>query len=524
MFPLKKLTAALLVLALTLTGCAVDRPPEVEEPEELPPETPVADVVTPETYSKADNVFSINYVRSASLNPLKGTNIYNDQLFGLVYESLFELTSDLRFKPVLCEDWSTEDGIHYLMSVKEGVRFHDGTLMTAEDVIYSINEARNSPKYSSRLDMISYAGVGEDGRLDIRLKRSDYQFPAVLDVPIIKSGTGEEETPPGTGPYRLMGSYLAAFASYREELDSVPKTIYLKEISSAMLAESFSERDIDLLGFDPVGGLNLNIHLVHETRYYDTTDLLYLGFNCSGRVVNDILVRRALLRIINRDAIVSDIFGSAARRSTFILNPALGYYDDSAQGGYNYSRTDFQRLCLVAGLEDTDLDGYLEYSAAPFTLRFIVNTESEAKLSAARRIATDMQNMGVNVTLDELTYDQYEAALKSGNFAMYMGEVQLKADFDLTALFSGSLNFGKITDTEYQRLNDEYLSATEDTRQQAAEALNMYVAEDTAIVPILYKQRLVLTHLGVVSGAEPSQSNIFSGFASWRVDLKGGAG
>ncbi len=523
MFPLKKLTAAAIALALVLSGCANAPEPVDDEPEPEAPETNLPEIETPETYSKADSVFSINYVRSASLNPLRGTNIYNDQLFGLVYEGLFELTPDLGFRPVLCGDWSTEDGIHYTMAIRDGVRFHDGSVMTAEDVIYSINEARDSAKYSSRLEMISYAGVAADGRLDIRLKRADYQFPAVLDVPVIKSGTGEEDRPPGTGPYKMMGSYLSAFSSYRDSLDALPKTIYLKEVSSAMLAESFSERDIDLLSFDPAGGLNLNIHLVHETRYFDTTDLLYLGFNCSSRVVDDILVRRALLRLVNRDAIVSDIYGSAARRSTFILNPALGLYDDSAQGGYNYSRTDFQRLCLVAGLEDTDLDGYLEYSAAPFTLRFIVNTESEAKLSAARRIATDMQNMGINVTLDELTYAQYEAALKSGNFAMYMGEVQLKADFDFTALFSGSLNFGKIKDTEYQRLNDELLAALPEDRARAAEALDMYVAEDAVIIPILYKQRLVLTHLGVVSGAEPSQSNVYSGFSSWTVDLKGGA-
>ncbi len=518
-----KLTAPLLALAILLSGCLRDPSGTPDSPDTPDaPDSPSVTPQTPETVSRADNVFSVNYDPDESLNPFTATNVYNQQLLGLVYEGLFELGGDLAPRPVLCRDYETQDGIRYTFALKEGVRFHNGAALTAADVVYSINEARNSAKYSSRLDGISYAGVGEDGQVEIHLKRADYGLPALLDIPVVPEGTAQEETPPGTGPYRMGVSSLTVFTGHRDYAGNIPGNIYLKEIAVDQLAESFSERDVDLLCYDPNGGAKLNIHVVHETRYYDTTDLLFLGFNCAAKVTSDTLVRRALVRLVDRDTIADEIYGAAARKSAFILSPALGYYDDSDATGYGYSRRDFQRLAMIAGLEDTDSDGNLEYLTDVFSLRFIVNSESETKLAAARRIATDMRNMGINVTLDELTFAQYQSALRSGNFSLYLGEVRLKADFDLSALFTGSLNYGKITDPEYRELINAYLSSPEGERQEAADALDLYAAEDAAILPILYKQSLVLTHLGVIQGIDPGLSNIYSGAAGWTVDLSAG--
>ena len=120
--------------------------------------------------------------------------------------------------------------------------------------------------------------------------------------------------------------------------------------------------------------------------------------------------------------------------------------------------------------------------------------------------AADMETAGIRVEVVSLPYSQYLSALSAGDFHLYLGEVRLRADLDMTALFSGSLNYAKLRDSRYNELMDAYLASPEESRRDAARELSVYVAEDAAIVPILYKQRAVLTHAGVVSGARPGPS------------------
>ncbi len=521
----KKLIWLVPALALLLASCVPtpsavpDTPPEDTGPAPVGPE--VSAPQTPEGYSRADSVFSLIYDDGASMNPLKGTSVYNTQLFGLLYESLFVLSPTLEPVPVLCESFSTEDGRVYHITILQGVKFHDGDELSAGDVVYTLKLAKNTSKYARRLsDVESVAATGPYS-LDIRLKRTNYLFPALLDVPIVKNGQADEETPVGTGPYIMGSGLLAAFTSHRDYTDASLRTIYLKEIPSSLLAEAFSERTVDLIDYDPTGAETLNIHMVHESRFYDTSELLFLAFNCASKAGSDVLTRRALMRLVDREAIASEIYASGATRPTeLILNPALGLWDQALAGSYACSRQDFYRLATMAGLEDYDLDGYMDLMGAPLSLKLIVNSESPRKVEAARRIASDMQGVGINVTVEALTWSSYIKALGNGDFDMYLGEVRLRADLDMTVLFSGDLNYAKLRDSQYGVLMDGYLAATEEERAQAARDLNVYVAEDAVIVPILYKQRAVLTHVGVVSGMSPGQSGPFTGILAWDVTLR----
>ena len=517
----KTLFTAALALSLLLFSCAVEAPGSTAtEPTESSPAAsrPQQDG-TPEGYSRADKLFSLNYDPASPLNPYKTVNKYNDQLMGLIYEGLFALSPQLEATPVLCSECVTEDGKAYSLKLLPNIRFHDGSALTAEDVVYSLNTAKGSSRYASRLsDLSSVSAEGTD-TVKISLKRANYQFLKLLDVPIVKNGTADEPVPPGTGPYTMGDGVLTAFASHRDYTQGSLRYIYLRQTAEEALAEDFSARNLDLLGYDPTGAAALNIHMVHESRYYDTSNLIYLGFNRKKSVTGDQLARRAILRLIDREGIVAEVFENAVVSSPFVLNPALGLYTEADAAGYGLSKTDFDRLAQVADLEDTDGDGFLDHIGTPFSLRFIVNSESPYKLAAAKRITTDLRNAGLNVTLDALTYSQYTSALSAGNFDIYLGEVRLRADLDLASLVAGGLNYGKIDDGEYTRLINEYLAAPEgEARVEAARALDIYAAEDVSIIPIAYKRYEVLTHAGVVSGAEPSQSGLFPGVLKWSIN------
>ena len=463
----KKIIPLLLSLSLAalISGCSEGDEAVLQEDGQTQDQEQSDTAMTP--FTSVDSLFTINYNPQGSLDPFSDTDQFNNQLFSLMYEGLFALDSSLEPYPVLCQSYETSDGINYTLTLKEGVAMHDGGTLTAQDAAYSINEARASSKYSSRLACISSCTATGDLTVSITLYEANYRLPSLLDTPIVAYGTAGGATPPGTGPYTLSGDVMTAFSGYRETVSL--ETIYLSNVAWEDLAQSFSQREIDLIGYDPAGIGVLNIHAVCETRYYHTADLIFLGFNCQAGPTVSQELRQAVRALVDIDYICSNILGSSVQPSPLVLNPALDIYDADWEAGSGYSRDAFNSAIAAAGLTDSDMDGYYDT-----TLRFIVNEENPLKVSASRRIATDLDNMGLRVELSVLCFEAYTAALGAGNFHMYLGEVRLTADFNLSPLLSsgGSLNYGGYSDTQLDGLISAFLASPDtDSAAQAAQAL-----------------------------------------------------
>ncbi len=508
----------LLVFALILTGCeGVDE--EESEDEIFEGSDTELQSVEPEKTPDYDTVFSIPYRSDKSLNPFLSTYSHNQNVGGLMFESLFELDNKLSPKPVLVEEYSTDDGITYNFTVKQGVLFHNGSTMTASDVAYSLNMAKSTDKFASRLSCVSSVQSTGEYSLTVTLTSANYNFPALLDTPIIQSNTVDDSIPVGTGPYMYDGEKLVLFSGYRSVTGSgVPEVIYLREVAQNDMAESFLGRDIDVLSVDMTGLNSVEVYALHETRTYSTTDFLYVGFNASYGKTSVPEIRRALSYLIDRDTICGDIYMGYVDKAPLILSSTTDVYDLAWEEDTEYSRESFLTAADNLGMEDANLDGYLEYNGSTMSLVLIVNEESEYKKAAAARIATDMENMGIKMEVQELPWDEYVEALETGAFSMYIGEAKLTADFNFSELLTsgGSLNYGAISDTSYGEMNTALLAAgTIEERTEAARSFCEYVKENAPIVPIAYKQYQVLTHIGTITGAVPSQSNIFSGVTGW---------
>ncbi len=502
-------------LAVLLSGCAA----EVTEPEEQEPASGdyTEQPQVQETAERSNGTFSLAYSSSGSMNPFYGDNVYNLQIMGLLYERLFELDETLQPQPSLCESCVTEDGVTYEVTIKSGVTFHDGSAMTAQDVSYSLYTAMSSANYSARLSGVTDVTVTDTYTVSITLSGANYSFPSLLDVPIVLYGTGGSDAPTGSGPYVFSGDSLTVYSGYRVKNDTLPGRIYLVECDEQELAESFLSSRINLLSFDPTGTVPITIHTLHETRSFATTDFLYLGFNNAYGVTAISTFRRALSYLVDRETICDDIYGGSVLQAPLILSPALDVYDAAWEEGSSYSRQSFLELAEELGLEDSNTDGILEYSGS-IRLKLIVNDDSEYKTAVARRVATDMTNMGIYVEVEELSWSDFKDALETGNFSMYIGEARLKADFDVSSLVGdgGSLNYGAVPGEDYDALLADFLGAADvQTRTDAASALCAKVRDEAPLVPIAYKTYQVITHVGEITGGAPSQSNVFRDVAGW---------
>ena len=87
----------------------------------------------------------------------------------------------------------------------------------------------------------------------------------------------------------------------------------------------------------------------------------------------------------------------------------------------------------------------------PVSGKMIVCSDSRSRVNAAQAVVDALNALGFKLTLEELEYDDYHAALRAGNFDLYYGEVRLPPNFDLSAFFSanGSLNYGGLADDTF---------------------------------------------------------------------------
>ena len=474
--------AAALILSLTACG-----DPDTGSTSALPEGSVSNPDIPPESLS-----LTLPYYPDQSLHPIRSDDRVNRTLSPLLYEGLFRLDTSFSPVPVLCRYYSiSADGLIWTFTLREDVTFSDGTPLTASIAAHSLSLARSGP-YSGRFSCVSAIHADEDGRLIITLNRPNYGLPALLDIPIVLS---ESDRPLGTGPYVLSGERLMVRNDWWQGVTMPYPSIDLLPLSGPeQLRSAFDEQTLSLLNTDPTSTAAAGFTGVYDTVEYDTTSLVYLGFNTDRRPLQSAEVRTAVSAALDRSTLVSAAWSGHARAATLPIHPASSLHDPSLSLSLSGDLRPLERL----GLDGT-------------TLSLIVCSDNAAKLTAARFIARQLGKTGITVQVRALGWNDYLSALNAGQFDLYLGESVLTADFDLTALLApeGRLNYGGWSSATGSSLLAAFSSAPEDERQLAAADLCAFLLTQTPIAPLCFKRGCVLTQWGSLSALSPTRDNVF---------------
>ena len=533
---LKKSIAIALLMGtlLSLSGCGVFSLSE-EDLSEL--EKDDVQVVTGQSIGQqlvdtyaADHIFSLNSVSSSSFNPYLTTSAWNKVVDMLVYETLVAEDETFSAQPNLITSWETEDGITWKFTVDSTRTFHDGGKMTGLDAVYSIQYAMGwhniaSTQYQERFRDIDGDYFTWDGdTFGLKLKRANYRFYELLNIPCIECDSGFDTYPPGTGPYAFSasGNYLVLDRNHPMAGQMTLDTIYLKEYLSAVdILQAFEDSYLDIVINDPNSMSSLGYSSTNIIKYIDTTSMHYLGYNMYSGIFNQAQYRSIMTYAIDRAGIVSDVMQGAAVAATLPIHPNSPLYPEEYAQTLGYTKMDFKSALEAVGAADLDQDGFLEFGGMRYVVDFIVCSESAVKVSAARTIERYMRECGIDVSLRELSFEDYQEALESGDYDMYYAEVRLCADWDLEPLIGmgGELNYGDIRDSMLETYMRSALDSPDELRQEAIARLYEYIGESAPITAICFERSEVLYHRGVLSGLTPTQDNIFHNLQDWKIDL-----
>ncbi|MEB4615560.1 ABC transporter substrate-binding protein [Leucobacter sp. M11] len=291
----------------------------------------------------------------SNLNVRTTPGVALDQvLIDNVYQGLVGLTpGTLDVVPVLAERYEvSEDGLDYRFELRDGVRFHSGTELNAEDVVTSLTETLG--------DTIT-AQAPDERTVTIALEQPNSRLLTLLasrEGLILEAGADNDlnTSANGTGPYTLASWKQGDSITLRQSADywGDPATLdtvvfrYIPDGNAAVNATLSGDVDVqtavlpELSGqFD--GNEDFTLHLV------ESTDVFTLAYNNQRAPLDDLTVRQALSMAIDQDALIAALNGQGKPLGSPITELEPGYRDLTATNGYDPVRA--RELLWEAGHE-----------------------------------------------------------------------------------------------------------------------------------------------------------------------------
>ncbi len=344
-----------------------------------------------------------------------------------VYEGLVRFDASGTIVPALAESYSTsEDGLTWTFQLRDGVKFHDGSDLTVDDVIAKFERAMDpesghtNPAYYASIESVSSPAantvvfqLSQPSRgLLYNLARPDS-----IIYPAAKAETQRSE-PIGTGPFKFV-SYTEGSQVVLERFDDyyIEGVPYLDRAVFRIISDAntrfaaLQSGDIDLIGvaLQPEQYLQVATNPELKGTEGTATTEITLAMNNSRAPLDDLRVRQAITLAIDKDTIVN---GANFGLGTVIgshMSPAEPYYIDLSQT-YPYDPQRARELLAEAGYADG------------FTIHFELPEPYQTERRAGEVIAQQLRAVGINVELSVVEW------------GTWIQRILLGADYDMTII------------------------------------------------------------------------------------------
>lgn len=470
---LKRLKTAAIVLSalIFLSGCRAK--PDGTSSSAEPPTAVAA--------AGSRNYLTMLYSAADTFNPYTAATDINRQLCRLLYEPLLKTDNSYNISYSLAQSAEVK-GKECTVTLKSRY-FSDGSALTADDVVYSFNLAKKSnTEYAYKLYEALSATARDSKTVIIKLDRADPYFANTLDFPIIKKGSdtrtdadGVTHPPIGCGRFKLNDSEDKLITNEHDPgKNRVIKEIRLINAPDSEAVGHYVEigaadmyySDISDGNILRMSGKKVNINLNH---------LIYIGANLSDEQLSLNALRQAISSGLDRKEICRDGYFNNAL-------PANGFFNPAWEAVKSVQNINLQANKEIT-IENLEEIGYNKLDSAgvrtngagkKLKFELLVNKENRLRVSAARIIAKRLFEYGISVNVAEKSFADYTAALSSGNFQLYLAEVAITPNMDISSLVTegGSAAYGikKPEKKADEKKTDEKTEQTGSTESTASEA------------------------------------------------------
>lgn len=473
---------------------------------------------TTHTVEEESRSIYLGYFKNKSFNPYKTDSPTNLSISTLLYDSLFVMQDDWSSKPLLAKEISIDEK-QIAVKLVDGAVFSNGASLTAYDVVYSFNLAKKCDHFKGRLSNIAGATAGAD-TVTFTFNKPDVYIQQCLTFPVVQNNTGTASLPVGSGRYVLRsinGEYV---------LSANPTNTRGEALSTPVI------------GLTPITAENDEIYRIHtgDLSYYcdtmergsytklnasdvsfTTNNLIYLGYNSANTNLTNTNVIAAIRYAIDKATLADTVFDNFCTLTETPFNPKWFALEGVQLPTYEYNLIKAGNLLDEAGITYAKNDNSYRYdNDGYFDLKLLVNKESPTKVACARFISTCLKNLGVNVTLSSLEFTEYQTALANGGFDLYIGEVKLSPNMDLSSFFrtGGSTSAGIASKTVSSAYSDFKTGSID---------INTFIRvfeEEKPFIPLCFRNYIAYYSNEVMYEGTCNENEPFNNIYTWKTEDK----
>jgi len=457
----------------------------------------------------------------ATLDPRLATDAAAARLCRLLYIAPVDFDSAFRPQPALMR-WDMLAPDRYVFRLQREARFHDGTVISAEDVAAtyrSVLDPTLASPHHGALAHIASIEATDKGTLEIRLTRPDPLFPGLLTLGVLPARELESASRPtvftGSGGFRLAAPFNPQRIQL-ERLEDGQRIDFLVVPNETTRALKLARGELDLVQ----GGISpeLTEWLSHEpgvsVQRVRGTVYTYLGFNLAEGPTRDPLVRRAIALAIDREALVRHVFKAQARLAEGVLVPEH-WAGVAAPEPLKHDPAQSRQLLAELGYG----------LAQPLELTYKTSNDF-----FRRRIATILQDqlavVGIRLIIRSHDWGTFFGDIRRGDFELYaLSWVGLQLPdifrqaFHSTSVPPAGANRGRYASADADALIEQAERAPDEASRAAGyRAVQRLLAQDLPYVSLWFED-IVVVQGGRVVGYDTDMNGHYDGLLNTRLAL-----
>ena len=469
-----------------------------------------------------------------TLNPAISQSEDTYYLSKLIYSSLFNFDENLNAVPELASEYKVDTEKAYIeITLKKGVKWHDGSSLTASDVAFTVSAMRSAGSkcpYYNKIKKINSAFARSKNVVAIYFNNNyncsldDLVFPIVPSSQY--SGAGAFASaysgfkPVGTGQYKYKSynqkKQLKLIPNEDYFGDKATKNIYVTMLPDRQLAANMMEIDSVSCYVDSAANRK-STALDRGYQIFDITsnNVEFLVFNTRSSYLSQKNIRKALAYGIDTEKILENAYmGDGILTDTIYYPNFLGVKDTLNE--YSYDIKKAEQMLSEMGWKDMNSDGALEdRDGNKIVLKILVKKNNATRVSASQLIKKNLELLGIKSEIISLSKSEYMQAINKRDFDILVTGYTIEESYDLRELFNGKNQWGYNNYSLFMKARElDRLYTTEQYSEKYRE-LKELMLDELPYYPLCYKKMSLIGVKTFKADKMPMFNDIYKNCDTW---------
>lgn len=481
-----------------------------------------------------DNI-RIPIVNFDTINPILSNNQQIQNISRLIYEPLLNIDENYKIELALAKEWSKVNSTSYVIKLKDNVKWNDGNILTAKDVQFTIDRLKDSTVssiYSYNVEHVISVEVIDDTTVRINLDKEIPFFEYNLTFPIMSYKyyenenfvtTSKNDNPVGTGKFKVVnenGNIILKLNqnwwNIEEKESKLTQIQIVKYDNMGEVYKAFKIGNIDLISTDSLEIENYIGTIGYNLKEYKGRELDYLAFNCDNEELANKEVRQAISYAIDKQNIVSAIYGDKYYIANFPLDYGNYLYEEG-KVGYEYNIEKARTILEENGWEykSKTWQKVKNYKTLRLKFNLVVNSSNERRVEVAENIKASLETLGIKINIIKANDGTYQKYLQNKNYDIILTGKYTSLSPDLTSYF-GEGNLSNYNNENISKILNEVKDVREENilKEKYNNLIDIY-KEDMPYVYLYWNRSSLICSSKLMGDIKPNRYNLFFNINTW---------